>query len=168
MQSAHPGNASSAGAGAPPSDDGLVLISLPGVECGLPLRRVREILPMVALTPVPGAPGWLAGMLNLRGAAVPVIDLRRRLALSPAEVRLETPIVVVEGSSTPVGLIADSVSAVRMDLRSGPEPLASAWGRDTPVAGIVQVDSRLIVILDLDLIVTAAEELRLPETLPGA
>lgn len=168
MQGTNRGDASSRGTASPALDDGLVLISLPGVECGLPLRRVREILRMVALTPVPGAPEWLAGMLNLRGAAVPVIDLRRRLALSPAAVGLETPIVVVEGSTTAVGMIADGVSAVRMDLQSRPEPLAAAWGRDTPVAGIVRVDSRLIVVLDLDLIVTAAEELRLPESLPGA
>ena len=149
-------------------EGGLVLISLQGVECGLPLRRVREILRMVALTAVPGAPEWLAGMLNLRGATVPVIDLRRRLGLSPAVVGLETPIVVVEGSSTAVAVIADRVSAVYMDLESWPEPLDAAWGRDAPVIGTVQVGSRLIVVLDLDLIVTAAEELQLPESLSGA
>ena len=65
---------------------------------------------MVAIAPVPEAPSWLPGVINLRGKVIPVIDLRVRLGLASKPVGINTPIIVAEHEGQMVGLIADSVT----------------------------------------------------------
>jgi purine-binding chemotaxis protein CheW len=87
------------------------------------------------------------GLLDLRGRVVPVLDLRRRLGLSPAAPGLSTPICVAEagGGGGGFGLVADAVTDVR-PLEGPVEPLAGAPGGG-PVAGVAHVDGRLVSVL---------------------
>ena len=74
------------------------------VESGyyaLPLERVVEVLRMVSVRPVPDGPAWLAGVINLRGRVLPIMDLRARLGLPPQPVRLETRIIVTDAGVRP-------------------------------------------------------------------
>jgi purine-binding chemotaxis protein CheW len=82
------------------------------------LERVREILEVGALTPVPLMPDCVRGVMNLRGAVVPVIDLGRRLGLGAARIGRRTCIVMVDPGSTasdgasPMGMLVDAVDEV--------------------------------------------------------
>src|SRR5690349_13823440 len=79
-------------------------------EYALPAEHVVEVVRMVAVTPLPEAPPWLAGVINLRGRVVPLIDLRTRLGLPPAEHGLTTAILILEAGGATIGLIADVVT----------------------------------------------------------
>ena len=80
------------------------------------IQRVREIIPAGAMTKVPMTPRFVRGILNLRGAVVPVIDLQSRLGWAPAVVTPYTCIVIIESPSTAgptlLGLMVDAVSEV--------------------------------------------------------
>src|SRR5437660_1615747 len=78
--------------------DGLrqfVVFRLHAREYALPVGQVVEVLHMVAMTPLPEAPAWLPGLIDLRGQVIPILDLRTRLGLRPQAPDLDTAIVVV-------------------------------------------------------------------------
>jgi purine-binding chemotaxis protein CheW len=132
-------------------------------EYALDIRDVIEVLSMVALAPMPQAQPWLAGMLNLRGRVMPVIDLRRRLGLTPRPYGLDTPIIVVRQADRPVGLIVDEaveVLTLSEQALAAPDALA---GPDHAVRAIARLDDRLIMLLDLDRICAGA-----PAAVPAA
>ncbi|HEV3465113.1 MAG TPA: chemotaxis protein CheW, partial [Actinomycetota bacterium] len=90
----------------------MILLRVEEREYALPLGCVVEVVRMAALTPAPGAPGHVLGLLDLRGRVVPVMDLRARLGLPPATPGLSTPICVVEAGGRAFGLVADAVTNV--------------------------------------------------------
>jgi purine-binding chemotaxis protein CheW len=119
-------------------------------DYALPVGDVVEVLRMVALTPVPEAPPWLAGILNLRGRAIPVLDLRRRLVVGPPEAPgLNTPIIVAHAAGRPVGLIADRVSEVIALPADAIEPPDALAGPGRAISGLAHAGDRLILVLDL-------------------
>ncbi|MCX6027835.1 MAG: chemotaxis protein CheW [Chloroflexi bacterium] len=118
-------------------------------DYALPIGEVAEVLRMVALTPVPESPVWLSGMANLRGRAIPVIDLRRRLGLPPEAPGLSTPIIVTHATGRPVGLIADSVSEVITLPADAFEPPDALAGPGRAVSWLAHAGERLILVLDL-------------------
>lgn len=123
---------------------------LEGGEYALDIRDVIEVLSMVALAPMPQTQPWLAGMLNLRGHVMPVIDLRRRLGLAPRPYDLDTPIIVVRQADRPVGLIVDEATEVLTlpaQALTSPDALA---GREHPISAVARLDDRLIMLLDLE------------------
>jgi purine-binding chemotaxis protein CheW len=137
-----------------------VVFRLDAGQYALPLEHVVEVLRMVAIRPVPEGPAWLAGVINLRGRVLPIMDLRTRLGLPPLGARLETRIIVTDtggfaaggetGGQRLIGLLADEVlevltqPAAPIDL---PRGLPGAVGR--PLAA-VQVGDRLVTVFDLE------------------
>jgi purine-binding chemotaxis protein CheW len=98
------------------------------------------------------------GVINLRGKIIPVIDLKERFGLAEKEITLETRIVVVEITSQTVGLIVDSVQEVLRILTSNiePPPPVTAIEADF-IEGVGKLDERLIIILDIDRILSKEE-----------
>jgi purine-binding chemotaxis protein CheW len=141
----------------------VIILRLEGRDYGLPLDCLVEVVRMAALAPVPTAPSFVLGLLDLRGRVVPVLDLRQRLGLPPAQPGLSTPICVVETSGGGFGLVADAVSDIR-PLVAPVEELDVA-PHDSPVAGVTHVDGRLVSLLDPDRLAQAAQPLGLPD--PG-
>jgi purine-binding chemotaxis protein CheW len=130
----------------------LVVLELDDREFALPIEDIAEILQMVLITPVPEVPSWVAGVVNLRGRVIPVIDLRTRLGIEPRPPRLNTPILIAEQGTRKLGLIADAVSdviAIEDDALERPEEMAPAEGHADAMSAIAQVGERLIVVLDL-------------------
>src|SRR5262249_18747318 len=72
----------------------LVVFALADRDSPLPTEDTAEILQMVLVTPVPEVPHWVAGVINLRGRVIPVIDLRTRLGIEPKAPELNTPILI--------------------------------------------------------------------------
>jgi purine-binding chemotaxis protein CheW len=132
----------------------VILLRLDGREYALPLGCVVEVVRMVALAPVPDGPSHLLGLLDLRGRVVPVLDLRRRLGLAPAEPGLSTPICVAEAAGRGFGLVADAVTDVRPLL--GPLERLEVAPAGSPVAGVTHVGGRLVSLLDPERLAQAA------------
>jgi purine-binding chemotaxis protein CheW len=131
---------------------------LQGDEYALAVADVVEVLSMVALTRMPEARPWLAGMLNLRGRIVPVIDLRRRLGFPVRPIGLDTPVIVVHACDRPVGLIVDEMTEVLTlpaDALAPPDDLA---GAGHPVIAVARSAARLIMLLDIRRICEPAQE----------
>ena len=127
-----------------------VVLRLESREYGLPVQHVVEVLRIVAVTPLPEAPTWIAGLLNLRGKGIVVMDLRRRLGLPTRAPDLTTQIVIVETRGEPLGLIADEVVEI---ITLAPSCLKSAdklSGASPMFAALAQAGERLILVLDLD------------------
>lgn len=117
---------------------------------GIEVMKVREIIGMVDITPIPGAVDYLSGVINLRGRVVPVIDIRRRFRIDQAEYNRNTVILIVDISDRPIGLIVDSVSDViniSSDMVNAYSELDSCT-RSNLIQSIVNYNGSLILILD--------------------
>lgn len=123
-------------------------------EYGVGILMVQEIRGWSAVTAVPHSPPWVLGVLDLRGVAVPVIDLRARFELAPAEFGPATVVIVlrVPGSAgeRTIGLVVDAVSDVydidAASLRALPE-LGSA-AASAVVQGLAQADGKTLILLN--------------------
>lgn len=129
--------------------------ALASEEYGVEILRVQEIKGYSAITPLPNAPSHVKGVMNLRGAVVPVIDLRVKFGLGDRAYDKFTVIIVVTVGTRIVGLLVDAVSDVlsfAADDVSPPPALDSSL--DTSfLRGIAKVDERLIALLDIDRVV---------------
>lgn len=119
------------------------------------VARVREVLDLTEITRVPTAPPYMRGVVNVRGSAIPVVDLRHRFGLPPTDDTVNTRIVVLEleldGEVTVVGGIADSVHEVleleRSQLREPPR-IAMRWRADM-IEGLGKKGEQFIIVLDI-------------------
>ena len=134
----------------------LVVFKIEKSEYALPVGNVAEILRMVAIAPVPEAPQWLPGVINLRGRVIPVIDLRTRLRLPRQEATLNTPIIVAEHDGQMVGLVADSVTELLTVPTDSVEPPDSRVGENNSIEAVARAGDRLILIFDLARVCVAA------------
>lgn len=137
----------------------LVTFTLDGVEFGLDIDRVQEIIPRSTITPVPGAPKFVLGVVNLRGMIIPVLDSRLRFHLEPAEPTGRTRIIVLSLAGQATGLQVDSVAeVVHLDdftLRETPPLVAGV--RSDYLAGMVTAGKRLITLINLDRLLDSSE-----------
>ncbi len=128
-------------------------------EYGIAILKVREIIGMVDVTPLPRTPEFVKGVINLRGKIIPVIDLRLKFGMPGAEYTNETCIVVVDvarDGETPlqVGCIVDTVSEVLHVEAEHFEPAprcANASG--DYIAGLGKLKDRVLILLDIDRVI---------------
>lgn len=130
----------------------LVTFNLMKEEYGVEISTVQEIIRAADITPVPGAPSHVRGVINLRGKIIPVVDLRRRFSLPEADNSDNQRIVVVELGSKRIGMLVDSVSQViKIPVGVVEEMPDEAINVDENyIKGVGKLDSRLIIILDLN------------------
>ncbi|MBF0452204.1 MAG: chemotaxis protein CheW [Candidatus Magnetomorum sp.] len=125
--------------------------------------QVREVLDMENITKVPQAPGFMRGVINVRGSVVPVVDLRLKFGMPQTETTRDTRIVVMEieldDDKAVIGSIADSVNEV-MELSpdhiENPPKLGKRW-RSEVIKGVGKRDDKFILILDVDLVFSSDE-----------
>jgi len=129
---------------------------LAGEEYGVEILGVQEIKGWDRSTEIPNTPDYVLGVINLRGAVIPVIDLRRRFGMEAREFTKLTVVIVVrvdtnDGEKT-VGLVVDAVSDVyNIDLEQvRPAPELDAAVETQFVKGLATVDDKMIILLDLD------------------
>ena len=124
---------------------------LGGEIYGLGILQVREIIGMTDITPMPGTPGYVKGVINLRGRIVPVIDARLKFSMPEAEPTDRTCIVVVNIGEADVGLIVDAVSEVA-DIPADQIEDAPSFGADVNtefILGMSKADDKVTILLDL-------------------
>ncbi|USX21291.1 chemotaxis protein CheW [Oxalobacteraceae bacterium OTU3REALA1] len=119
------------------------------------ILAVREILEYAGVTPVPQMPPCISGVINLRGTAVPVLDLACRLEREPVAVSKRTCIIVVEvdgdNGAFVIGILVDAVNAV-LDIPPSevePAPSLGAQVRAEMLQGIGKVNGRFVLLLDV-------------------
>ncbi len=134
---------------------------LAGEEYGIGILKVKEIIGMMTITPVPQLPEYAKGVVNLRGKVIPVIDLRLKFGMDAADYTDRTCIIVAEimqnSDKTPIGLVVDAVSEV-LNVRSEnvePPPSFGSRLRTNYILGMAKFDNSVKILLDIDLILTA-------------
>ena len=145
------------------ADEQVVVFGVSNEAYAVNIARVHEIIRLQQITVIPGSPASVEGVINLRGKVIPVLDLRKRFHLSAEDHTRSSRIVVVEVGGQTIGLIVDGVSEV---LRISPErvepPSPLVTGIDSRyLRGIAKLDGRLIVLLDLDQVLSATEQQQL-------
>lgn len=134
----------------------------------LPIEHIREIIEYSNITSIPLMPDFLRGVMNLRGAVVPVIDLGVRFGREQTEVSKRTCVIILEVNNPDVdlqllGVLVDSVSAV-MDIdveQIEPRPAFGANLRTDFIEGILKQDGHMVVILDVRQVVSLDEMAKL-------
>ncbi len=128
----------------------LLTFALGGRRFALPASAVREVTRAVAIAPLPKAPPIVEGVINVRGAVVPMLDMRQRFGLSPAPVAPEQHLLIAQAGGRVVALRVDRAG----DLVSVDEAAIESAVRVVPgveyVAGIAKLPDGLIVIHDLE------------------
>ncbi len=129
---------------------------LDGESFATEISKVREVLEYTQVTPVPRSPDFMQGVINLRGSVVPVVDLRLQFGMPTIETTVDSCIIIIEvnieGNSTVLGALADSVQEV-INLR--PEQLepAPSFGVRVDNAFVQymgKLDDRFVIVLDMN------------------
>ncbi len=129
----------------------LIAFEAGGQLFGLDIMAVREIRAWTPVTPLPQVPHYVAGVVNLRGAVLPVIDLAARLGWPPTETTPRHAIIVIQLGAQTVGLIVDSVSDIVALPADALQPPPST-GQDDVVQflqGLAALSDRMVMVLDL-------------------
>ena len=147
----------------------LVVFKIGKEEFGVPISQVREIVRLVPITPVPRAPQFIEGVVNLRGQILAVIDLAKRLNLTPAPRSDKTRIIVVEVEDNTVGMIVDEVTEVLRlpteNIDSTPE-LITTEVHQKYLKGVGKLGERLLILIELAEVLSheEAEEVKKTKT----
>jgi len=153
-------NMSSAAAEAA-SESGVQLVTFRLAEetYGINVMHVQEVLRITEIAPVPGAPSYVLGIINLRGNVVTVIDTRSRFGLMGAETDDSSRIVIIESDDQVVGILVDSVAEV-VELNLSDIDSAPNVGNDESsryIQGVANLENGLLIVVDLNKLLTDDE-----------
>jgi len=137
----------------------LVSFDLATESYGVDIGAVREIIRLQEITNVPRTPEFVEGVINLRGKVIPVVDLRKRFGLPVGDQSAENRIVVVDIGGQDIGVIVDAVNEVLRIFNDSVEPPSSVitTADSDYLMGIAKVDDKLLILLDLESVLSAEE-----------
>ncbi len=119
---------------------------------GINVMQVQEVLRVTEIAPVPGAPDYVLGIINLRGNVVTVVDTRERLGLGAKDMEESTRIVIIEADKMVVGILVDAVAEV-VDLRTSEIESPPSVGNDESskyIQGVASREGELLILVDLN------------------
>lgn len=132
-------------------------------EFGIQVLKIREIMGIQQITGVPQTPGWMKGVINLRGKVIPVIDLRLKFGMPTVPYNQRTCIVVSqvekEGEQILMGLVVDEVSEV-VNIAAGEIEDAPSFGSNVPtpyILGMAKQKGKVKILLDIDQALSSTE-----------
>ncbi|HEU4727506.1 MAG TPA: chemotaxis protein CheW [Kofleriaceae bacterium] len=138
-------------------------------EFGCGLLRVREILQVAPISPVPSTPACIRGVMNVRGSVIPVVDLSVKLGRGEAQFSQFTCVIILEmeidGEQTPIGVLSDKVNDV-IELAPGEIEAPPPFGMGVRIEfleGLGKVGQRFVPLLDMDRVLSTAELLAAAE-----
>ncbi|MGY8770373.1 MAG: chemotaxis protein CheW [Pirellulales bacterium] len=130
----------------------IVSFRLAQEEYGIEITKVQEIILMGEITRVPQTPHFIKGLINLRNTVIPIVDLRLRFGLEEQVSTDETRIMVMNVVGKTIGIIVDAVSEVLRitnEQIAPPPSTVAGLGRDY-LTGLVKLEKRLLILLDID------------------
>ncbi|MFW5427013.1 MAG: chemotaxis protein CheW [Methylophagaceae bacterium] len=119
---------------------------------GINVMQVQEVLRITEIAPVPGAPSYVLGIINLRGSVVTVIDTRSRFGLMPKETDDLSRIIIVEVNGNVIGMLVDSVAEVVYLHQSEIDSAPNVSNDDSSrfIQGVCSRENYLLIIVDVD------------------
>ena len=140
--------------------DQYLVFTVKSLEFGFQATRVQEITSLIGTTELPNAPPYIEGIMNLRGQLASVINFRRRFGFETRENDEDTRIIILEQDAFPIGVVVDSVEEVIKIpgeiVRDAPESTTTSVSEEY-ITGIGMLDNRLIILLDVDKVLTKTE-----------
>lgn len=136
-----------------------IIFQLGKEEYAVPVKQVGSIERITSITRVPGSKSFVKGVMNLRGVITPLIDLRTRFGMEEKEFTNDTRIIIVQIDQIEVGLIVDSANDV-LDIPSSqiePPPEVIGSINVDYIDGVVKVEDRLLILLNLQKVLTDEE-----------
>jgi purine-binding chemotaxis protein CheW len=132
-------------------------------DYGIGILKIKEIIGMMAITPVPQTPAYVKGVINLRGKVIPVVDLRLRFGMDSIDYTERTCIIVVEIASTAgtvqIGIVVDSVSEV-LNIKADEIEDTPTFGTKLNtdyILGMAKMEGGVKILLDIDQVLSAEE-----------
>ena len=125
--------------------------ALTELSYALPISAVREINRVMTITPIPETPAYIAGVMNLRGRVIPIVDLRVRFGLNASAYTRQTCIIVVDSERGQAGLLVDSIHGVA-NLTADqiePRPQIGTTTDSTFVTGMGKIEKRVLILVDV-------------------
>jgi len=147
----------------------LLTFSLASEGYGISILKVKEIIGMMDITPVPRTPEFIKGVINLRGKIIPVMDLRIKFGMSEQEYDERTCIIVVEvlmnGVQKLIGVVVDMVSEVVTvsNEQIEPPPEYGTSAGHNAILGIGKIKNKVVIILDIDEVFVCDEVVKIIE-----
>ncbi len=146
-----------------PKEIKLACFSLAGQNYAIDIMRIHQIIRPTKIRPLPRAPEFVEGVINLRGAVIPIIDLRKRFGVEP-DPEKEPRVIIVSVDKQVVGIVVDDVSEVISISREQVQPPPRLSGIPAKfLAGACQWKDDILLILNLDQILTSEEKISLKE-----
>lgn len=137
--------------------------ALAGEEYGIGILKIKEIIGMMAITTVPQTPGYVKGVINLRGKVIPIVDLRLKFAMDAIAQTEKTCIIVVEVAGGDrkvlIGTLVDSVSEV-LNIRGGDIEDTPSFGSHLNtdyILGMAKTGGKVKLLLDIDKVLSVKE-----------
>jgi len=166
-------------------DRQFTVFTLGELEYAVDIMRISQIIQPQHVRPVPGAPAYIDGVIEVRGAVIPIMDLRRRFGLESAPSCRATKFIIVRLDRRLVGLVVDSVVGVHRVGRSAirPTPAWIAGPAAAVFSGLCRREDRLVLLVELEALISTQENIQLgdlqldsdrdwseaaPELTPGA
>jgi len=149
------------------TDQKLLTFSLGSEGYGVSILKVKEIIGMMEITPVPRTPEFIKGVINLRGKIIPVMDLRTKFGMESQEYNERTCIIVAEvlinGAQKLLGVVVDMVSEVVTisDSQIEPPPEYGTAIEHNSILGIGKIKDRVVIILDIDQVFVCDEVVKM-------
>lgn len=141
-------------------DKKVIAFQIADEEYALAVDQVNSIERMMPITRVPHTAEFVMGVINLRGVVLPIIDLRIRLGLEKATYDKQTRIIIVQTDEMEIGLIVDAANDVISisddDIEDAPESFDTV--NADYIEGVLKIDARLLVLLNLDKVLTDPEQ----------
>ncbi len=143
--------------------DEMISFSIDEEEYGVSIQTVKEVIRIKEISRLPKTPSFVRGVINLRGDVIPIIDLRDKFGLEQREYTRMTRVIVAELDGRPVGMAVDSASQVirisSSDIVPPPQLVGGLSGEY--LRGIGKLGEKLIILLNIDRILTAEEKIEL-------
>jgi purine-binding chemotaxis protein CheW len=120
-------------------------------QYGIAIDKIKEIIAVMKITSVPKIPSYMAGVINLRGTIIPVVNTRLRFGMEDREVDMHTAVIIVEVEKVNIGFIVDRVEEVSsIDPSNLSEPPQFGSNVDTDfINGVAQIEENVVMILDI-------------------
>lgn len=147
------------------SEKQYVIFSLGNEEYGVDIMKVKEISEFRESTKVPNTPYFIDGIINLRGEIIPIVNLKKRFNLEDNGTNSDTRIIVINLNNRNVGFVVDDASQVLRindnDIEPAPDIIAGI--NRQYISGVGKVEQKIIILLDLEQILTEDEKIQLKE-----
>ena len=133
------------------------MVELDGGRYALRIEEVEEVVRAVAVTPLPGVPAVVEGVIDVRGAVVPVLGLRRRFELPLRAPTLGDRFVLASAGGRRVALRVDEVEEVREIDDAELEPAEAVWSAGGRISGVVRLESGMVLFAEMDSFLSQVE-----------